>query len=113
MFFFQSIQIQGSLALVAFHDPAEHFISTVGAIIAGLLIHDPFFCAELPPVGDGPQYDFFADRHGKILNMTAGKFIAFMAAGIAFILCTLPDAALSAMHEKIVGPAAAAPDIVR
>ncbi len=107
------IQIQRSPALVASHDPAEQFVAAVGAMVAGFFVLDPFFCAELPPIRDGPQYDFFAHSHGKIFNMMTGKFITFMAAGAAFILCAFSYPALHAMHEKIVGAAAAALDIVR
>jgi hypothetical protein len=107
-----SVQRQLRLALIAFHDPPEHFVPAMGTMVAGFFIGYPFCCAELPPVGDGAQYDFFADSHVKILNMGTGKFIAFMAPGIAFILCTRSDAALLAMHEQVIGQAAAAMDIV-
>ena len=109
----QLIQIQGSLALIASDNTPEHFVAAMGTMVAGFFILNPFFCAELPPIGDGPHDDFFAHSHGESLNMWAGEFIAFMTSGIAFIFCTLPDLALPAMHEKIVGAAAAAPDIVR
>jgi hypothetical protein len=85
----------------------------MGAIVPGFFSFNPCCCAELPPVGDGPQYDFLADGHGKIFNIRTGKFVAFVASGIAFVCCALPDVALPAMHEQVMGQAAAASDIFR
>jgi hypothetical protein len=108
-----SVQILFRLALIASHGPPEQFVPAMGTIIPGFFIFNPFRCAELPPVGDGPQDDFFADGHRKILNMGTGKFFALVASGIAFICCAFPDVALLAMHEQVMGQAAAASDIVR
>jgi hypothetical protein len=85
----------------------------MGTMIAGFFIFNPCCCAELPAVGDGPQDDFFADGHGKVLNIRTGEFIAFVAPGIAFVCCAFPDVALPAMHEQVMGQAAAASDIIR
>lgn len=108
-----SVQRQLRLALIAPHGSPEQFVSAMGTMIAGFFIFNPFCCAELPAVGDGPQDDFLADGHGKILNIRTGEFVALVASGIAFVRDAFPDVALPAMHEQVVGHTAAASDIVR
>ena len=107
------VQIRFRLTLIASLGPPEQFISALGAKVPGFFSFNPFCCAELPPVGDGPQDDFFADGHGKIFNIRTGEFVAFVASGIAPVRCAFPDVALPAMHEQVIGQASAAPDIVR
>ena len=107
-----SIQIRFRLALIASHGPPEQFGPALGTMVAGFFSFNPFCCAELPAVGDGPQDDFLADGHGKILNIRTGEFIAFVASGITLVCGAFPDVALPAMHEQVMGQAAAAPDIL-
>jgi len=71
------IQIQACLALITFYSAAENLITAFRADIAGFLILNPLFSTNLPPIRNSPQYDLFADRHRKLINMLTGKFIAF------------------------------------
>jgi len=44
--------------------------------------------------------------------MRAGKFIALMTSGIPSFLSTVPDRALPAVHENIIGQTAVATDVI-
>jgi len=102
------VQIQLGLAPIAFYRPPEDLLPALRTNIAGLLIPDPLFSAELPPIGDGTQDDLFADGHGKLLNISAGKFIALMAPDITFLQCTGPDLASPAVQKQVIGQATSA-----
>jgi hypothetical protein len=105
------VQIQHCFTLIAFYNAPENFIAAFGTIIAGFFILDPFLSTKLPPIRNGSQYNLFADVHGKIVNVPAGKFIALMTSRVALFLGALPDPALLAMHEQISRQATAALDI--
>jgi hypothetical protein len=102
------VQIQFNLALVTFHRAAKNSIAAAGTNIARLFVADPSLSAEFSPIWHGPEDDFFADCHRKIVNVRTRKVIAFMTPGIAFHLCTIPDLALVAVHELFSGQAATA-----
>jgi hypothetical protein len=93
------VQIQFRFTLIAFYNAPENFIAAFGTKIAGFFIFNPFLSTKLPPIRNGPQYNLFADGHGKIVNVLAGKFIALMTSRVALFLGALPYPALLAMHE--------------
>jgi hypothetical protein len=105
------VQIQPRFTLIARHNAPENFIAAFGTIIAGFFILDPFFSPKLPPIRNGPQDNLFADSHGEIVNVPAGKFITLMTSRVALFLGALPDIALPAMHKQVIREAAAALDV--
>jgi hypothetical protein len=98
--------------LVAFNRSPENFMAAIRADVAGFFILNPFFSAHLAPMGNRPQDYFFADRHGKIFDMPARKFIALMAAGVSFLFSAVPDPALLAMHKRFFRQTTAALNII-
>lgn len=106
------VHIQGCLTPVAPHDPPKDGVAAMGTMVPGLFIRHPFFSPPLPAVRDTPENDFFAYRHGEMINMGAWKLAALMASGIASLLCAGSDGTLPAVHEKVFRLAAAAPDVI-
>ena len=90
------IDIDRGLALIAPLGASEKPVSAIRAKITGFFVFDPFVGAVLAPVGDCPHDDFFADGYGKVVDMPAGKIIAFMAALIPLLLSAVSDVALLA-----------------
>jgi hypothetical protein len=80
--------------------------------MASLFILNPFFGTEFSPVRDGPQNYLFANRHGEIIDMLAGKLITLMATGETLLNCTLSYVALLTMHKLVVGLASAASNVI-
>jgi hypothetical protein len=105
------IQIQFSQALVALDSASEDLMPALGTNIASFFILDPFFGTDLAPMGDRAQNYFFADGHGKMINVPAWKFIALMTSGVTFFPGAVPDLALPAVHEQYIGQAATAFDV--
>ena len=97
------IQIQLNLASIAFHCPSKNSIAAFGAYIAGFFVSNPLVIAELSSIRDSPENNLLSDGHGEIVNIVTGKFIAFMTAGIPFLLCTIPDLTLATMHKPFIG----------
>ncbi len=106
------IKIHFCFAAIAFDHPAKQSVAALRADVTGLFIFDPFFSPDFPPVGNRPQDHLFAHAHGKILDMAAGKLVAFVTSGIPLGLGAIPDGALPAMHKRVFGQAALALDIV-
>ena len=53
-----------------------------------------FFGAMLPPVGDGAEDDLFPNRHGKLIDVLAGKSRALVTAVVSLRLYAVPDRTL-------------------
>jgi hypothetical protein len=90
----------------------EKFITAVGTNIPSLFVSNPFLGADFAAVRNCPQYDFLTYGHGKFFDVSARKLGAFMTSGITFLFRTIPDFTLLAMHETVVGQAAAAFDVL-
>jgi hypothetical protein len=97
------VQIQLGLAPITYYHAPENFLTAFRTNVAGFFILNPFFSTNFSPIGNSPQNDLFADRHGKIVNVWAGKFSALMASGEAFSLGAGPDLALPAMPKSFIG----------
>jgi hypothetical protein len=96
------VQIQLGFTLIAFYNAPENLIAAFRTDIAGLFILNPLFGTHLSPIRNSPQYNLFADRHGKIIDMLTRKFIAWMTSGMTFLSCAVPDLTLSAMHKPLI-----------
>ena len=97
------VQIQLRFALIALYSAPEDFVAAFRTRIAGFFILNPFFSANLTPIGNSPQNDLLANSHRKTFNMLARKLTALVTAGVAFLLCARPDHTLSTMHELLTG----------
>jgi hypothetical protein len=107
-----SVQIQFGFASIASHYAPKEYVSAFRADIAVFFILNPFFGTHLPPVRNGPQYHFLTYGHGKVLNIRAGKVNALMTSVIPLLLGAVPDGALPAMHENVIGQATVATNVV-
>jgi hypothetical protein len=97
------VQIQTRFTLITFNGTPEDSIAALRTNIAGFFVLNPFFSAHLPPIGNSPQNDLFADGHGKIFNILTRKFIALMTSGVTFLSGAGPDLTLSAIHKLFIG----------
>jgi hypothetical protein len=104
------VQIQFRLTPITDDNAPENTVAAFRTDIAGFFICNPFFSADFPPIGNGPQDYFFADCHGKIVDMPTRKFIALMTSGVTSLFCAGPDVTLFAMHKQIIGQASVTPD---
>jgi hypothetical protein len=98
-----SVKIQLRFALITSHHAAKDCIAAMGAYVAGLFVSNPLFSTELSSIRHSPENNLLADGHGEIVNVLTRKFIAFMTAGVPFLLCAVPDITLAAMHELFIG----------
>ena len=73
---------------------------------------DPFFGAELPPIGNGAQDDFFPHGDGKVFDVPTGEVMAFMAAVVAFFPGAGLDGATLAKQADPVRQAAVAFEVI-
>jgi cupin fold WbuC family metalloprotein len=96
------VQIQLRVALIAFYSAPEDFVAAFRTGIAGFFILNPFFSANLSPIGNSPQNDLLAHSHRKTFNMLAGKFVALMTPGVTFLYCARPDLTLSTVHKLVI-----------
>jgi hypothetical protein len=97
--------------LIAFNSATENLISAFTTGIAGLFITNPFFRAEFSPVWNRSQNYLFADRHGKVIDMPAGKLLTLMTSGVPLLRRTLSYIALVAMHKTIFRQASVASNV--
>jgi len=96
------VQIQLHFALIAFHRTTKHSVAAFGTYITGIFVSNPFLSTELSSIRDGPENDLFADGHGEIVNVTTGKFPAFMTTGVPLVICAGPDLTLATMHKPFI-----------
>jgi hypothetical protein len=89
--------------LITSNHTAEKLVAALGAYIPGFFILDPFLRPDFPPVGNGPQNNFFTHTHGKIIDISAGKVIALVTSGVAFLPRAVPDLTPPAMHKPFIG----------
>jgi hypothetical protein len=100
------------LALVAPHHASEDLVAAFRAEISVFFVLHPLRGADFPSQRRAPQYHLFSHGHGKFIDEPAGKVIAEMTSGNSFGQSALPDIALPAVHEPIVGQASVAMDIL-
>ena len=107
-----SIEVNWLLAVSTRHRSPEKRVTAVGTVVAFLLLLHPSLGSKFSPSGNSTQYHLLPDRDWEILNELAGKIIALVAPLDAFLNHARLNRTGLTVHERLVGEASLAPDII-
>lgn len=107
------VQVNGNAALVTTLGAPENRVPALRAYVPRFFVVDPFFGTVFLPVRDSPQNDLFPNGHGELVDVVAGKILAFMAAAEFFFPGAGPDGATSAKQADPIRQTAIALEVIQ